>query len=331
MVLSILDLAFVPEGATPADALRHTLDLAQHAERWNYRRFWLAEHHNMIGIASAATSVVIGYVAAGTNAIRVGAGGIMLPNHSPLVIAEQFGTLAALYPERIDLGLGRAPGTDQRTVRALRRNLDSSDRFPQDVVELQRYFEPATEGQPVQAVPGAGLKVPLWILGSSLYGAQLAGTLGLPYAFASHFAPEHLQEALAIYRQEFQPSPQLDRPYAVAGVNVFAAETDAAARRLFTSAQQQFTRMVRGTRGRLPPPIDDIESYWSLAEKAQASSMLACSFVGSQETVRAGLQKFVTDTGVDEVIVAAAIYDHSARLRSYELLADAFADSRVMA
>jgi luciferase family oxidoreductase group 1 len=331
MVLSILDLAFVPEGATPADALRHTLDLAQHAERWNYRRFWLAEHHNMVGIASAATSVVIGYVAAGTNTIRVGAGGIMLPNHAPLVIAEQFGTLASLYPGRIDLGLGRAPGTDQRTVRALRRNLDSSDRFPQDVVELQRYFEPATEGQPVQAVPGAGLKVPLWILGSSLYGAQLAGTLGLPYAFASHFAPEHLHEALAIYRQEFQPSAQLDRPYAAAGVNVFAAETDAAARRLFTSAQQQFTRMVRGTRGRLPPPIDDIESYWSLAEKAQASSMLACSFVGSQETVRAGLEQFVAQTGVDEVIVAAAIYDHAARLRSYELLADAFADSRVIA
>ena len=275
--ISILDLAFVPEGATPADALRHTLDLAQHAERWGYHRFWLAEHHNMIGIASAATPVVIGYVAGGTRAIRVGAGGIMLPNHSPLMVAEQFGTLASLYPGRIDLGLGRAPGTDPLTLRALRRNPLSADTFPQDVQELQAYFGPLQEGQKVQAVPGTGLEVPLWILGSSLFGAQLAAMLGLPYAFASHFAPAALMEALAIYRDTFKPSKQLDRPYAMAGVNVVAADTDVEARRLFTSAQQQFTNLVRGTRGRLQPPVDDIESYWTPPEKAHASGMLACS------------------------------------------------------
>ena len=272
--LSILDLAFVPEGGTPADALRNTRDLAQHAEKWGYRRFWLAEHHNMVGIASAATAVVIGYVAANTRTIRVGAGGIMLPNHSPLVIAEQFGTLETLYPGRIDLGLGRAPGTDQRTLLALRRNPDSADSFPDDVLELQQFFEPAKQGQAVQAVPGAGLDVPLWILGSSLFGAQLAAILGLPYAFASHFAPAALIPALQEYRARFKPSKQLDQSYAAAGVNVFAAETDAEARRLFTSAQQQFTRMVRGTRGKLPPPIDDIETYWTPAEKEQASAML---------------------------------------------------------
>src|SRR5437867_3085047 len=244
--LSILDLAFVPEGGTPADALRNTLDLAQHAERWGYRRFWLAEHHNMVGIASAATAVVISYVAADTRTIRVGAGGIMLPNHSPLVIAEQFGTLESLYPGRIDLGLGRAPGTDQRTLLALRRDPMSADRFPDDVVELQQFFETAQPGQKVQAVPGAGLKVPLWILGSSLFGAQLAGILGLPYAFASHFAPAALLEALSIYRERFQPSAQLDRPYAMAGVHVVAAETDTEARYLFTSVQQSFTNLRRG-------------------------------------------------------------------------------------
>ncbi|MGE3316983.1 MAG: LLM class flavin-dependent oxidoreductase [Planctomycetaceae bacterium] len=321
---SILDLAFVPAGATPADALHRSRDLAQHAERWGYHRFWLAEHHNMSGIASAATSVVIGYVAGGTKTIRVGSGGIMLPNHSPLVIAEQFGTLESLYPGRIDLGLGRAPGTDQRTVRALRRTLESADRFPHDVLELQAYFEPAVSGQPVRAVPGAGLKVPIWILGSSLFGAELAAQMGLPYAFASHFAPTALMQALEIYRREFQPSAQLQRPYAAAGVNVFAAETDDEARRLFTSAQQQFTNLVRGTPGRLPPPIDDIDSYWSPAEKAHASAMLTCSFVGSRETIRHALKQFVDETGVDEVIVASAFYEHSARLRSYEILADAF-------
>ena len=320
-LLSILDLAFVPEGGTPADALRNTRDLAQHAEKWGYRRFWLAEHHNIVGIVSAATAVVIGYVAANTRTIRVGAGGIMLPNHSPLVIAEQFGTLETLYPGRIDLGLGRAPGTDQRTLLALRRTPASAESFPDDVLELQQFFEPAKQGQPVQAVPGAGLDVPLWILGSSLFGAQLAAVLGLPYAFASHFAPAALMPALQEYRSRFKPSKQLGQSYAAAGVNVFAAETDAEARQLFTSAQQQFTRIVRGTRGKLPPPIDDIESYWTPAEKEQASAMLKYSFVGSLDTVRSGLQQFVDETGVEELIVASAIYDHPARLRSYEILA----------
>ena len=320
--LSILDLAFVPAGSTPGDALRNTLDLARHAEQWGYHRYWLAEHHNMIGIASAATAVVIGAVAAATKTIRVGAGGIMLPNHAPLIIAEQFGTLAALYPGRIDLGLGRAPGTDPPTIRALRRTLESAERFPHDVLELQHYFEPAQPSQAVQAVPGAGLDVPLWILGSSLFGAELAGRLGLPYAFASHFAPTHLHQALEIYRREFQPSAQLERPYSAAGINVFAAETDAEARRLFTSAQQQFTRLIRGTRGLLPPPIDSIESYWTPAEEAQVSSMLKCSFVGSKETVRAGLAEFLKETGVHELIVACAIYDPAARLRYYELLSE---------
>jgi luciferase family oxidoreductase group 1 len=319
--ISVLDLAFVAEGTTPASALKNSLDLAQHAEQWGYRRFWLAEHHNMIGIASAATAVVIGYVAAGTKSIRVGAGGIMLPNHPPLVIAEQFGTLASLYPGRIDLGLGRAPGTDQRTLMALRRDVMSAESFPDDVLELQKYFEPVQPGQAVQAVPGAGLPVPLWILGSSLFGAQLAAVLGLPYAFASHFAPAALFPALHKYHNAFKPSKQLDRPYAAAGVNVFAAETDAEARRLFTSAQQTFVNMFRGRRGRLPPPIDDIESYWTPDEKVQASAMLERSFVGSPETVRAGLEEFSKQTAVDELIIASAIYDHTARLRSYQLLA----------
>jgi luciferase family oxidoreductase group 1 len=318
--LSILDLAFVTAGATPAQALRNTLDLAQHAEQWGYHRYWLAEHHNMVGIASAATSVVIGYVAAGTKTIRVGAGGIMLPNHSPLVIAEQFGTLESLYPGRIDLGLGRAPGTDQQTVRALRRP-PGADTFPQDVLELQAYFGPLQKGQTIQAVPGTGLNVPLWILGSSLFGAQLAGMLGLPYAFASHFAPAALDPALEAYRAAFKPSEQLNQPYTAAGVNVFLADTDAEARRLFTSVQQQFTNMVRGTRGQLQPPIEDVETYWSPAEKAQASAMLTCSFAGSPTTVRVQLEQFLERTRVDELVVASAIYDHAARLRSYELLA----------
>ncbi len=322
---SVLDLAPVAQGSTPAEALRHSLDLARHAERWGYRRFWLAEHHNMIGIASAATAVAIGYVAGGTSTIRVGAGGIMLPNHSPLVIAEQFGTLETLYPGRIDLGLGRAPGTDQRTLRALRRDPTSADTFPQDVLELQALLGPLQPGQAVQAVPGTGTNVPLWILGSSLFGSQLAAMLGLPYAFASHFAPNALMQALEVYRARFEPSAQLDRPYAMVGVNVVAADTDAEARRLFTSAQQRFTDMVRGTRGLLPPPIDDIETYWTPAEKAQASSMLACSFVGSAETVARELGRFIERTQADEIIVASAIYDHAARLRSYEILAEVHA------
>jgi luciferase family oxidoreductase group 1 len=320
--LSILDLAFVPEGATPADALRRALELAQHAERWGYRRFWLAEHHNMVGVASAATSIVIGYIAGGTRTIRVGAGGIMLPNHSPLVIAEQFGTLESLYPGRIDLGLGRAPGTDMLTLRALRRNHSNADSFPDDVLELQALFGALRPNQAVQAVPGTGLEVPLWILGSSLYGAQLAAALGLPYAFASHFAPAELDAALALYRAQFRPSAQLAAPHAMVGVNAVVAPTDAEARRLFTTAQQGFTNLLRGTRGRLQPPIDDIEDYWTPGEKAQASRMLSCALVGSPATVREQLAALVTRTHADELIVAAAVYEQSARLRSYELLAD---------
>lgn len=323
---SILDLAHVPEGGTPADALRNSLNLARAAERLGYERFWLAEHHNMIGIASAATSVVIGHVAAGTSTIRVGAGGIMLPNHSPLVIAEQFGTLATLFPGRIDLGLGRAPGTDQRTLRALRRDPQTADTFPQDVLELQAFLGPIQEGQKVRAVPGANTNVPIWILGSSLFGAQLAAMLGLPYAFASHFAPDALMQALEVYRARFEPSRQLDRPHAMVGVNIIAADTDLEARRLFTSAQQAFTNMVRGTRGLLPPPIDDIETYWSPMEKAHASGMLACSFVGSRETLRTSLRAFLEKTGADELMVAAAIHDPAARIRSYEILAQVHAD-----
>ena len=315
--LSILDLAFIAEGSTAADALHNSRDLARHAERLGYTRFWLAEHHNMTGIASAATSVAIGYVAEGTKTIRVGAGGIMLPNHSPIVIAEQFGTLETLYPGRIDLGLGRAPGTDQRTWRALRREADASERFPQDVLELQ-----ALLGQVIQAVPGTNTTVPLWILGASLFGSQLAAMLGLPYAFASHFSPDALMDALAVYRERFQPSAQLDKPYAMVGCNVVAADTDAEAQYLFTSVQQRFADMLRGRRGLLPRPIDDIEDYWSGPEKAQAQRMLACSFVGSRESVRAQLQAFIEKTKADELIVASAIFDHAARKRSYELLAE---------
>jgi len=325
---SVLDLAPVPQGSTPGDALRNTLDLARHAEGWGYNRYWLAEHHNMTGIASAATSVVIGQVAAATNTMRVGAGGIMLPNHSPLVIAEQFGTLESLFPGRIDLGLGRAPGTDQMTWRALRRDPMASDQFPQDVLELQALLGPLQPDQRIQAVPGTDTNVPLWILGSSLFGAQLAAMLGLPYAFASHFAPAALMQALAVYREGFKPSAQLDKPHAMVGVNVFAAETDDEAKYLFTSAQQRVIGMFRGRRGQLPPPVEDIESLWSPDEKAQVGRMLACSFVGSAATVRAGLERFIADTGADELIVASAIYDHKKRLRSYEILAGIVSDMR---
>ena len=320
--VSILDLAPIPQGSTAADALHNARDLAQHAERWGYNRYWLAEHHNMVGIASAATAVTVGYVAGGTSTIRVGAGGIMLPNHSPLVIAEQFGTLATLYPGRIDLGLGRAPGSDGYTQRALRRDPSAADTFPEDVAELQALLGPVQPGQRVQAVPGGGTNVPLWILGSSLFGAQVAAHFGLPYAFASHFAPDALMQALQVYRARFRPSAQLARPHAMVGVNVIAADTDVEARRLFTSAQQSFTNIFRGTRGKLLPPIDDIETYWSPSEKAQASAMLACSFVGSRETVQRELAAFVARTGADELMAAAAIHDHAARLHSYEILAD---------
>jgi luciferase family oxidoreductase group 1 len=318
--LSILDLAPVPEGSTAGDALRNTIDLARHADRLGYRRYWLAEHHNMVGIASAATAVVIGQVAAATTRIRVGAGGIMLPNHAPMVIAEQFGTLAELFPGRIDLGLGRAPGTDQRTLRALRVDPMDAEDFPRDVLELQAFLAPPEPGQTLRAVPGAGTEVPLWILGSSLFGAQLAAMLGLPYAFASHFAPDALIPALRAYRESFKPSAQLAKPYAVAGLNVVAAESDEEARHLFTSAQQRAVGMVRGRRGLLPPPIPDIEAFWSSEEKSHASRMLACSVVGSHDTVRQGIARFAEQTGVDEIIVASAIFDHAARLRSYTIL-----------
>lgn len=320
--LSVLDLVPVAEGQEPSHALAHALDLAHLAERCGYHRYWVAEHHNMIGIASAATSVVLAYLGAGTQTIRLGAGGIMLPNHAPLVIAEQFGTLESLFPKRIDLGIGRAPGTDQRTMHALRRTLLTDEEFPQDVLELQNYFEPSTHENSIKAVPGTGLKVPLYILGSSLYGAQLAAMLGLPYAFASHFAPDALMPALATYHDRFKPSAQLQKPYAMAGVNVVLADTDAEARILFTSIQQRFTDMVRGRRGKLKPPINDIDSYWTEMEKRQASHMLACSFVGSPDTVAPALRRFIDQTGVDELIVASAIYDHDARKKSYSLLAE---------
>jgi luciferase family oxidoreductase group 1 len=319
--LSILDLVRVTESTDARGALDHARDLAAHAEGWGYRRFWVAEHHNMPGIASAATAIVLAHIAAGTKRIRVGAGGIMLPNHAPLIIAEQFGTLARLFPERIDLGLGRAPGTDQVTVRALRRTLAGADNFPQDVLELQGYFQPASPNQRVQAVPAAGTEVPLWILGSSTYGAQLAAELGLPYAFASHFAPDQLLTALRLYRDRFRPSAQLTRPHAMIGVNIIAAESDAEARRLATTQQMSFADLFRGARRLSHPPIDDIESYWSPVEKAQAMQMLARSIVGSPETVRAGIAALVAETGADELMVVSDVYDHDARLRSFELIA----------
>jgi luciferase family oxidoreductase group 1 len=323
--LSILDLVPVVAGGTPRDALRNSLDLAQHAERFGYNRYWVAEHHNMTGIASAATSVVIGYLAGSTSTIRVGAGGIMLPNHSPLVIAEQFGTLESLYPGRVDLGLGRAPGTDQRTLRALRRNATSSDTFPEDVKELQAFLAEAKPDEPrqaVRAVPGRGTEVPIWILGSSLFGAQLAAALGLPYAFASHFAPDSLLEALDVYRAQFRPSKQLSHPYAMVGINVVCAAIDAEARHLFTTVQQSFANLVRGRGGQIQPPIDDIEEYWTPAEKFQASRMLAHSIVGSPTSVHAGLKHFVATTHADELMIVTSIYDLAARIRSYELLAE---------
>jgi luciferase family oxidoreductase group 1 len=320
---SILDLSPIPQGATARDAFCNSLDLAQHAEAWGYHRFWLAEHHNMPGIASAATSVVIGHVAGGTKTIRVGSGGIMLPNHSPLVIAEQFGTLASLYPDRIDLGLGRAPGTDQPTMRALRRHIASaSDNFPKDVEELQSYFEPPAPNQKIRAIPGAGLRVPIWLLGSSLFSAQLAAELGLPFAFASHFAPADMMQAIELYRANFRPSRQLGHSYAMLGLNVIVAETDSQARYLFSSVQQAFTNLRRGTPGQIPPPVDDIDSYWSPQEKASASMTLLCSAVGSPETVERGVLKFIEVTQPDEIITTAHIYDHRARLRSFELLTE---------
>ncbi len=320
--LSILDLVRITEETDARAALHNARDLARHAEDWGYRRFWVAEHHNIPSIASAATSIVIAHVASGTQSIRVGAGGIMLPNHSPLVIAEQFGTLAVLYGDRIDLGLGRAPGTDPLTFRALRRSPASAESFPQDVLELQTLLAPAQPGQLIQAVPGAGTKVPLWILGSSTFGATLAAELGLPYAFASHFAPQQLMQALEIYRSRFKPSEQLDRPYVMLGVNIIAAGTDAEARRLATTQQMSFTDIFRRTRALSKPPIDDIETYWTPMEKAQVMQMLARSIVGGPSTIREGIDAFLSETGADELIIVSDVYDHEARLRSFELIAE---------
>lgn len=317
---SVLDLSPITQGCTPADAFRNSRDLAQHAEAWGYHRYWLAEHHNMPGIASAATSVVIGHVAAGTKTIRVGSGGIMLPNHSPLVIAEQFGTLESLFPGRIDLGLGRAPGTDMLTARALRRDMEeSADRFPQDVMELKRYFEPAAPGQRIRSVPGTGLRVPIWLLGSSLFSAEFAAMIGVPFAFASHFAPDMLMDALHIYRSRFEPSEVLDKPYAMVGMSLFAADSDEAGQRIFTSAQQQFVNLRRGTPGPLPPPVDNIADHASPMELANVARALSCAFVGSADTITPRLRAFIDHTRADEVMISGQIFDHAARLRSFEI------------
>jgi luciferase family oxidoreductase group 1 len=321
MQLSVLDTSPVTLGSDTTQAFRNTLDLARHAEGWGYRRYWLAEHHNMPGIASAATAVLIAHVAGGTTTIRVGSGGIMLPNHAPLVIAEQFGTLASLFPGRIDLGLGRAPGTDMRTAQALRRGFSGADNFPQDVLELQSYFQPVQPGQAVRAVPGAGLDVPIWLLGSSLYSAQLAAALGLPFAFATHFAPDAMAEALYLYRSRFHPSDQLDRPYAMLGLNICAADTDAEAARLFTSLQQQWTQLRRGSPGALPPPVDSMDGRWTEMEAAGLRHALSRAIVGSAATVRRKLMDFIAETKADEIMMTSQIYDHQARLRSYEIVA----------
>ena len=320
---SVLDLAPVTEGSTPGEALANSLDLAQHAEKWGFERYWLAEHHNMRGIASAATSVVIGHIAGGTSHIRVGAGGIMLPNHAPIVIAEQFGTLASLYPGRIDLGLGRAPGTDGLTSQALRRSLtgDISD-FPRDVVELQHYFKEPQEGQQVVAVPGAGTNVPLWILGSSLFGAQLAAMLGLPFSFASHFAPAAMDQAMAIYREKFEPSAQLQEPYVMLGFNVCAADTDEEAELLRTSSLQAFVNLRRGTPGQLPPPIEGFETTLSPGEEQMLKDLGRCAAVGSPATVETQISQFLEETKPDELIIICSIFEHKKRLYSYEITAE---------
>src|SRR5690348_10693134 len=320
---SVLDLAPVTEGSDAGQAFRNTLDLARLAEQSGYRRYWLAEHHNMPGIASAATAVLIGYVAGGTSTIRVGAGGIMLPNHAPLQVAEQFGTLASLYPGRIDLGLGRAPGTDQATAKALRRYFDSADAFPHDVLELLGYFEPAKPGQQVRAVPGAGIDVPVWLLGSSLFSAKLSAQLGLPFAFASHFAPDAMDEALALYRRDFRPSARLSQPYAMLGLNVVDADSDAEARRLFTTQQQSFINLRRGQPGLIPPPIDDIESYWTPAEKMMVERALACAVIGDARTVKQGIADFIDRHRPDELVIVSNVFEHALRRRSYELVAAA--------
>ncbi|WP_417276379.1 LLM class flavin-dependent oxidoreductase [Castellaniella sp.] len=321
--LSVLDLAPITEGGSAAESFAHTVDLAQHAETWGYHRYWMAEHHGMAGIASAATSVLIGHVAGATSRIRVGAGGIMLPNHSPLVIAEQFGTLATLYPGRIDLGLGRAPGSDQTTARALRRTLNtSSDAFPQDVVELMGYFQGAN---PVRATPGEGCEIPVWILGSSLFGAQLAAALGLPYAFASHFAPAQMMDAIRVYRQHFQPSEHLDKPYVMLGFNIFAADTDEDARYLASSWQQSFVNLRTGRPGRLPPPVEGYFDHLPFAARELLQQVLSCAALGGPDTVAAQTAAFIARTGADELMITCNMHDHAARLRAYEIVAELMA------
>ncbi len=329
---SVLDLAPVVEGGDATQAFRNTLDLARHAEQWGYHRYWLAEHHNMPGIASAATSVVIGHVAGGTKRIRVGSGGVMLPNHAPLMIAEQFGTLESLYPGRIDLGLGRAPGSDQLTARALRRFLGSSgDSFPEDLAELRSYFEAVTPGQPVQAVPGAGLHVPIYLLGSSDFSARLAAELGLPFAFASHFAPEYLQPALQLYRRDFKPSKSLEQPHVIVGAGIYAADTDDEAKRLFTSAQQQTLALIRGHPRLLPPPVESMDGLWNPVEERAIRQRSRYAAIGSAETVRRRIEEFLAQTQADEIMAVAQIYDHGARLRSFEIAADVFRQLSAMA
>lgn len=326
---SILDLAPVAAGSTPTEAFRNSVALAQEAERLGYHRIWLAEHHGMRGIASAATAVVIAHIAGHTKTIRVGSGGVMLPNHAPYIIAEQFGTLNAMFPGRIDLGLGRAPGTDQATAQALRRDLQASaERFPSDVQELQFWFREPEPGQRIVAFPGAGEQVPIWLLGSSLFSAQLAAHFGLPFAFASHFAPEHMAQAIAQYRTRFQPSEQLEKPYAMLAVNVFAAETDAEAQRLFTSMQVQFVNLIRGVPGQVQPPVDDIEAFWTPQEKAWVEKSLARSFVGSADTVERGLQVFLDEFRPDELMVSGHFHDPAARLLSVRITAEVRERSR---
>ena len=320
--LSVLDLSPIVQGGDPGQSLRASRELARAAERLGFQRYWMAEHHNMTGIASAATAVALAFVGDGTSTIRLGAGGVMLPNHAPLIIAEQFGTLEALFPGRVDLGLGRAPGTDQATVRALRRYMDGADAFPQDVTELLHYFQPAQPGQPVQAVPGAGIEVPVWLLGSSLFSARLSAALGLPFAFASHFAPDAMGEALALYHREFRPSARLQAPYAMLALNVVAADSDDAARRLFTTQQQAFVNLRRGRPGLVPPPVDDIESWWTPQEKHGVERALACSVIGDAATVKRGIEAFVERHRPAELLLTANVFDHAARVRSFEIAAD---------
>jgi luciferase family oxidoreductase group 1 len=321
--LSVLDLSPVPEGSTTGQALRNSIDLARHVEALGFRRYWMAEHHNMPGIASAATAVALAHAAVATSTIRIGAGGVMLPNHAPLLIAEQFGTLAALHPGRIDLGLGRAPGSDQIAAQAMRRNLAADvNQFPSDVVELMNYFHPTEPGQLLQAVPGAGEQIDVWILGSSTFGAQVAAHFGLPYAFASHFAPAEMRDAVAIYRERFRPSERLAKPHVMLGVNIFAADTDAEARRLFSSLQQAFLNLRRGRPGKLPPPVDDFDAGIDRYGRAMLADALACSIVGGPATIRDGLRSFISSTGADELMVTAQIFDHAARRHSFEILAE---------